>query len=479
MDDFTERIGNLNLGKYSNAKYSRPACVAAINGEAVPNALVQPVHGLCTVRGIRYNPGFGEELRDVLPELTRALNARTIMSNSLPDLRVPEHRPYCIWHPQIPSEDTCRQLVKQCPEMAYRELIVVPEIHVAEEARKSGSYEIFEQIMSQPTRYSVMNDYTRSIDPAVYWLLDVKQRFGGLDKKAFNLYGFNKSTFNITEDMNIGIDNIIQPPTSSRRASKSDLVELLTEPLPQDLPTVDKDLLICMAAYYGDIDRFVRLRRPKMLDGEAQCCQEMHPEQSFPVTRKISMAIEARFVMNNVLWRAFTSTNFCEPYLIWWPTFAAPSTYESLAQLRPNMLPQIIRACVVAGYQTLFDKLVAQFIPDHAVLNAASRCENTHYRQVLEQRVVVVGKTEIAGINDWQLRGEDEMRTSSTWVQHEIGMNAPRCYFEQLYNGDECDASDVELMACIPEEWRKPADHADLLELDYEAWPPQSPPGEK
>jgi hypothetical protein len=44
---------------------------------------------------------------------------------------------------------------------------------------------------------------------------------------------------------------------------RDDEVELLYTPLPQDLPTVNKTLLIHMAAYHGDIDRYSRLvRRP-------------------------------------------------------------------------------------------------------------------------------------------------------------------------------------------------------------------------
>lgn len=45
-------------------------------------------------------------------------------------------------------------------------------------------------------------------------------------------------------------------------------MELLSSPLPVDLPPCDKDLLICMAAYRGDIDRYCRLRRPYFVRGE-------------------------------------------------------------------------------------------------------------------------------------------------------------------------------------------------------------------
>ncbi|KAL6230845.1 hypothetical protein BDW75DRAFT_244474 [Aspergillus navahoensis] len=74
-----------------------------------------------------------------------------------------------------------------------------------------------------------------------------------------------KSThyFDITEDMSIDTDT-----TPARESSSEDATLLLYSPLPADLPTVDKDLLILMAAYYGDIDRYVRVRRPIMIEGE-------------------------------------------------------------------------------------------------------------------------------------------------------------------------------------------------------------------
>ena len=80
--------------------------------------------------------------------------------------------------------------------------------------------------------------------------------------------GFDEKNFNITEDMNI--DEYDTDVNSVR--SRYDVTLLLSAPLPVDLPTVDKDLLILMAAYYGDIDRYVRLQREKLLTKEISCC---------------------------------------------------------------------------------------------------------------------------------------------------------------------------------------------------------------
>ena len=300
--------------------------------------------------GIRYNPGFGHELRGVSSEFTRALNARSIMSNSVPEIDAPEDVPYCIWHPQTASEDNYRKLVRAYPYMAYhvgracavagytalyQELEILHEVHIAEEARECGSTAIFEDIISKPMRYSVMNDYTRSIDTAnpqsahlngdtaVRWSLDIKQAFGEADipdklDGDDDIYGitgspgFDEQMFNITEDMHI---DQFDTEVGAIRKSGYDIAKLMYERLPRDLPTVDKDLLILVAAYYGDIDRYARLRRPKIATNELQCCVRgvyhntmfavWWSKQSLPQigSSKLKKAIDARFIMNNVLSR--------------------------------------------------------------------------------------------------------------------------------------------------------------------------------
>lgn len=100
-------------------KYDRNACKAAIHGEKIPHALGLPLTRHCVVRGIRYHHGFGEELRGTLPKFTRALNARSIMSNHIPVINNDKEFPYYIWHPEVASEATYRELVHKYPKMAY------------------------------------------------------------------------------------------------------------------------------------------------------------------------------------------------------------------------------------------------------------------------------------------------------------------------------------------------------------------------
>ncbi|KAJ5803621.1 uncharacterized protein N7503_006071 [Penicillium pulvis] len=120
------------------------------------------------IRGIRHHDDFAHLLRGVVPEFTRALNARAIMSGVIPDMNDSPEIPYCIWYPEPPSQETLRNLVKRYPDMIYHaarscavagysdlysQLQVLPEIHVAAEARDAslarknrGSEAIYQQI---------------------------------------------------------------------------------------------------------------------------------------------------------------------------------------------------------------------------------------------------------------------------------------------------------------------------------------------
>jgi hypothetical protein len=96
----------------------------------------------------------------------------------------PDEMPYCVWYPGLATEDTYRELTHRYPALRYQvgracavagytalyfELDLLPDVSIAEEARESGndgSTAIFEHIMSQPTRYAVMDDYRRTVNLA-------------------------------------------------------------------------------------------------------------------------------------------------------------------------------------------------------------------------------------------------------------------------------------------------------------------------
>ncbi|KAJ6073192.1 hypothetical protein N7467_011277 [Penicillium canescens] len=389
------------------AKYDAEDCKDAIHGSRIPKTMGEQVHRLCTIRGIRHHYGFAQELRGVTPEFTRALNARDIMSGIIPTISQPEETPYCIWYPEVPKEDTLRALVQRYPDMLYhaaracavagyfdlyQELDPLPEVHVAEEAgyasmqkSSNGSQQIYEHILSQPVKFEIMNDYTRTVniagrrvaslngDTAAYSSLTARSKYYGprefkIDAKPWHRFCTDPYYFNITEDW--GIDDYdCEAPNAPE-----DYLPLVFSPLPADLPFINKDKLIHVAAYNGDIDRYARLRRPQMLKHEwAMVIHGIYHNAIFakwwttqiaeqPEDRreiKIRCAINARRIMSDDLsWLTADTPGKLLPDLIWYPAVAHCVTYEKLAHMRPAMFETCLRACIVANDPWTWDDLL-------------------------------------------------------------------------------------------------------------------------
>lgn len=98
--------------------FDQNACHAAIRGELIPDDLTLNINKLAVVRGILHHPGFGKKLHGYSPLFTRALNARSIMSNVIPAMSSPEEFPYCIWYPDTATENTYRELSLRYPSIA-------------------------------------------------------------------------------------------------------------------------------------------------------------------------------------------------------------------------------------------------------------------------------------------------------------------------------------------------------------------------
>ncbi|KAM7198758.1 hypothetical protein V8F20_006073 [Naviculisporaceae sp. PSN 640] len=443
--------------------YSQHICLAALRGENIPDAAAsaEDIHTLsypvklCILRGIRHHDGFGTGLLNTIQTagqdyacFRRALNARAIMSNRIPDMdqeNDPESVPYCIWYPDVAREDTYRDLARRYPQMRYqvgracavagysvlyKELDLLPDISIAEEAQDSvmrgqrkdggeddsGSVEIFQHIVQQPVRWRVMDDYNRTVeidhprpvrnyglngDTAVVSTLHLKRSFqlvrsehsrfsedrSCLTAPAWIGIELAPSYFNITEDWNIDEYTCTDYYYANwpQRPSSQAMIDLLWSPLPFDLPWGDKDLLILMAAYHGNIDRYARLRRPYHVSwAESHCVQRgIYHNTAFARWCSINLtgaasscdiraAITARFIMSNDLSRvpdaaADTDDNDDNnfkgdlPLQIWYPQLAAEATYRELVLRQPRaMLGPVARACVIAGYRTLWDELIAQ-----------------------------------------------------------------------------------------------------------------------
>ena len=98
------------------------------------------------------------------------------MSDDIPERMAAEEQPYCIWHPDIATEETYRSLASKHPDMKYqvgracaaagyyslwKELDLLPEITHAEETRESGTDGgklIYKEIMEFKYRYAIMDD---------------------------------------------------------------------------------------------------------------------------------------------------------------------------------------------------------------------------------------------------------------------------------------------------------------------------------
>ncbi|CAG8885870.1 unnamed protein product [Penicillium egyptiacum] len=320
----------------------------ALRGQKIPRALAEERARRCVIRGIRYHHGFGTELRGLLPEFNRALNARSL-GNEIPDMNPewPEEFPYCIWHPETASEAAYRKLAKCYPHMKYlvgracavagytdlfHELDLLPECHIAEEARESGHMAIYDAIMKATVKYNAMNHHTREIftpvpgnlngDMAIRSYFDIRFSFNRGWSSYSHYYGLHwaidDGNCDINEDRRV--DEYDTDPQTTPFAIKDEILPMLYSPLPPDLPTLNKDLLIMVAAFCGDIDRYSRLRRPKTAHSEfrslvrgiynntmfAKWCSL----QTCSVFQSgdIKAAINARFIMNGDLSRITADT---------------------------------------------------------------------------------------------------------------------------------------------------------------------------
>lgn len=119
------KAGNMHPSEAWKLEYA--ACVAAMHGETLPGSLNSAPLRASVTHGIRSHLSFASS--DAVIDLCkdnahfrRARNARLIMSNIIPeaaDMAESEHQPYCIWFPDIASEDTYGKLAATCPDMRY------------------------------------------------------------------------------------------------------------------------------------------------------------------------------------------------------------------------------------------------------------------------------------------------------------------------------------------------------------------------
>jgi hypothetical protein len=508
-----DKISSDSSSEYENEPnlFSREQCILAMRGESLPRDCIITSDDikakLSIIRGIRYHISFANSPEviqlykdDKFPSFARARNARLIMSNVIPSIDASEHFPYCIWHPEFATEETYREIAHRYPRLRYnvgracaaagytslyRELDLLPDISIAEEARenKESGREIFGDIIASPIRYAVMDDYERSSNvdsPRVGAHLNGDTAVWASLNEKRALSNWPGHYFNITEDQSIG-ETGWNEPFERYHVLQSEHVSLLYSPLPQDLPTLNKDLLILMAAYDGNVDRYARLKRPETMHLEHSCIirgiyhstmfakwwlQELMStrgkERTGSNIAEIKTAINARFIMDNDLSQIDETSQYCLPYLIWYPSWPQPTTLAELARRKPSMKQQIAHACIVADYQSTYDAL--DIIPHKVLLEEAKFSPNKYYAEHLQRRAVEmnIDLTKYGGrgqeINRNTVKRDKEPTT--TWLNGKISAgDFEISQHEGIFGcrGVQVNANAIKLFVCAPEELRMKA----------------------
>ncbi|GLI81540.1 hypothetical protein PoHVEF18_009924 [Penicillium ochrochloron] len=497
-------------------------CQAAFEGQSIPCDLLDrsPWIRRMLVHAIRKYEEFAKSSEVVelcsrrqYPELARARHARLIMSNIIPDVSDPCLLPYCFWYPEVAQEETYRLLAERYPSLRYqvgracavagytslyKSLDLLPEVSIAEEARDNMhlSGEIFEEIVSSPVRYNVLDDYTRTAhepragaylngDTCVRSILDFRQPIENLWLPAKRIECI---PFDLTEDEALGetASGAVHPPLGP------DEIRLLHTPLPLDLPTVNKNLLILMAAYEGNVDRYARLRRPRCFDVEVNCIVrgiyhntsfakwwEQEVESEFSAAKfihgldQIRKAITARFIMCNDLSRVTGSDPFYYPYMIWYPLLPQVRTLRELLHRIPAMKPQIAHTCIAADYQDIFDLL--DVVPTRALWLEAKRSPNKHYVEDLESRAaeqdIDLENGPAVLCDTWQFDYvEFDKEPTSTYLYSPLHAGLVEFVYQGgIYEGMDARMAYVDHFLCSTEDLRKKAaDHEAGLWFMYE-----------
>ncbi|KAL0944781.1 uncharacterized protein CTRU02_202668 [Colletotrichum truncatum] len=449
------------------------------------------------------------------PRWIRRANATSIMYDEIiPDMPTEDSKPYCIWE-ELASEETYRKLFRRYPDMRYQvgracaaagydslydELDLLPDVSIAEEAREaniSGSRQIFDKIMSHPVRYAVMDDYTRTISisnphPGACLNGDTAVRASLLTDYEGEISDEMRDPhyFDITEDIgpsgrhagHRNMDHQVLPPQFEY---------LLWSPLPKDLPTTRKDALIIMAAYEGNLDRYLRLRRPVMVADEwgavirgiyhnttfAKWWSLQDPATLGPDSRFILEAINARFIMNNDLSRIRMDSADKDdvPDMFWYPLIPQERTLRELVRRRPNAVFSVALACIAADYQHTYDAL--DVAPHYITYQQARMSHNPHYALDLERRASE-RNIDLHPMTHLTCRTRPAKEPTSLAIEPEIRAYRGaliESHVEGIYPSElQANAASWELFICVPEDLKRRAGAGDIMLYpesdDLDAW---------
>ncbi|OAA59936.1 hypothetical protein ISF_05947 [Cordyceps fumosorosea ARSEF 2679] len=495
-----------------NGTSADDARLAALRGQALPEdpaVYLQREGEAAVVHGIRHHLAFAQSPAVVAlcqnparKIFARARHARLIMSDLIPE--IPDDGdaallPYCIWHPDVAREATYHEVARRYPALRYsvaracavagyaglyRELDVLPEVTVAEEAQASsapGAREISDAIMAAPVRYGVMNDYENRLfaepragarlnaDTAVVPVLRrVRTTHTAVVPDAWPRY------WDVEEDGYIGEENLGHAGDDYCGAVGEVERALLSRPLPEDLPAgVNKDVLILMAAYEGNADRYARLERPGGIRGEEACiARGIFHSTTFAlhwsargVRGALAAAVHARRAMlNDLSWLVPALPEEELPYMIWYPLRPRHLTLWEIARREPRMWLAVAHACVACGYRPLFDLLLPRIKATRELRWEAERGADRHFEESL-RRV----KTEGGGRGEAE--AEEDKEPTETLVSGQMDVDAiGEAHHPAVWAGYGANAAALELYLMVPEAIRKAAAESEVGNFSlYEA----------
>lgn len=184
-------------------------------------------------------------------------------------------------------------------------------------------------------------------------------------------------------------------------------------PLPPDLPIYEKDVLTQMAAYEGNVDRYVRLRHPRRIRSDyefyciirgihhntmfARCWADQlktNPDRivvpgstmedsNWIQCDHIRTAINARRIMVSDI-DGIVDGSECFPWLIWWPIMPHCNALDSLAKQGSRMHTQVAIACILSDNLSLYKKINPR--PCASLFEMASRSTEPFYLEDLRKR---------------------------------------------------------------------------------------------
>ncbi|KAK1579573.1 uncharacterized protein LY79DRAFT_592749 [Colletotrichum navitas] len=334
------------------------------------------------VHGIRHVEAFAtsSEVARVCSGVdlyTRARNARLIMSNAIPDMASAAEKPYCIWYPDVATENTYRELVRRYPDMRYQAGRACANPQPG--ACLNGDAAVRSSLQRHASPEEV-EAASKEYEPLIrLWPAHY---------------------FDIQEDSNAGPYKWPRPGCA---VLKDGDINLLHKPLPRDLPPLNKDILILMAAWDGNIDRYARLRRPVTIPNEVsavvrgayhhtpfarwlEACVDEIFSCDYDNTL-VWQAVHARFIMDDDLSRIDSEVRGERlPEFFWWPHCPHEDTLRELAWRRPDLEHQTTLACIAGNHRRLFLELSEGTKPTQQQWEAAISSPNEFYRKHLQQR---------------------------------------------------------------------------------------------